>query len=893
MKIDKDELRKEFTKNWKKHYDIQILKENGFSRKQCKNCGKWFWSIEEREYCADASCIGYQFIGNPASKNKIGYVEAWKKIEKYFTKNGHESVKPYPTVARWRDDLYFTIASINDFQPYVVNGELPPPANPLIIPQPCIRFPDIENVGFSGRHYTNFVMIGQHAFNTEKGGLFYWKNEALGHDILFMKELGIPKEKMVFVEDVWAGGGNFGPSIEYFVDGLELGNCVFMQYEFNENGRKELNTKVIDMGAGLERFPWITNGEANSYITTFRKTIDILKKITGVSVDEKLQLEYAKMSGRLNADENDIVKEKQKITDKIGVEFVNSLKPLQALYATADHTATILFTSTDGMLPSNSGGGYNLRMILRRIFGFEEEFGFDLDYGKIIDGHVNEKKLLFPYLKEGAETAIEIIEEEKKKYKETRRKTYRIVENFIKHGKITDENLIVMYKSHGIIPESIVEEAKKHDKIVKIPPNFYKMIQEGEGEENKVKSKNKDGIIKSIENKNKRIDLQKIEKTIKNYYGTNSKFKATVLKVVGGEYVVLDNSSFYAESGGQIADNGTINRIEVIDVINYNGVFFHKIKDGGKKIKEGQKVECVVDLERRTIITRHHTGAHLLNAACRKILGQHIWQGGSNNDENKAHLDITHYRRITNEELNRIEIEVNEYIMRNAKIDIEVMQRNKAEEEYGFRLYQGGAIPGKELRIVKIEDIDVEACGGTHHMLKRTGEIGCFKIVKREGIKDGIERITYKCGSVALKYIQMKEALLRKTAGIVDVSEYDLPKTMSRFFEEWKSQRKNINQLKNIIAIEEAKKISSNKQEINIVNFDKETMKQVSSVIINEKKKPITIMINKAGFVLCISNDDKKRADEILNKLIKKYGGSGGGNKKFAFGKIKQLPKKQ
>ena len=212
--LSKDELRLKFQKEWEKHYSLNVLKELGFKRRRCKKCGRYFWSVEERDLCGDPACIGYEFIGNPPSNLKLGYVETWKRIEKYFVENGHGSIEPYPTVARWRDDLYFTIASINDFQPYVVRGEIEPPANPLIVPQPCIRFSDVENVGVTGRHYTNFVMIGQHAFNTDKTGLFYWKEEAIRHDINYLtKAIGIPLEKLVFHEDVWMGGGNFGPSM--------------------------------------------------------------------------------------------------------------------------------------------------------------------------------------------------------------------------------------------------------------------------------------------------------------------------------------------------------------------------------------------------------------------------------------------------------------------------------------------------------------------------------------------------------------------------------------------------------------------------------------------------------------------------------------------------------
>jgi len=393
MDVDKDALRKQFTADWQRHYKLKALTERGFLRQTCSKCSRAFWAKDKREMCGDPSCVGYQFIGSTPVKKKLGYIDTWKAIEKYFTKTDHGYVKPYPTVARWRDDLYFTIASINDFQPYVVNGELEPPSNPLIVPQPCIRFSDISNVGVSGRHYTNFVMIGQHAFNTKKTGDFYWKEEAVLHDLNYLKALGIPENEIVFQEDVWAGGGNFGPCMEYFCRGLELGNCVFMQYEVTPSGPRELQTKVIDMGAGLSRLAWITSGEATSYEVVFGPVIEKMKKTTGISVDKRLFLKYAKISGSLNEDEvSDMEKEKERVAAMLGItkkELFQTLEPLQALYASADHLKTLLFTVTDGMLPSNAGGGYNLRMILRRVFGFEQRYGYSLDYEEIIKGHAD------------------------------------------------------------------------------------------------------------------------------------------------------------------------------------------------------------------------------------------------------------------------------------------------------------------------------------------------------------------------------------------------------------------------------------------------------------------------------------------------------------------------
>jgi alanyl-tRNA synthetase len=163
--VDKKALRKKFQAEWEKHYKLPFFEEMGFIRKTCKECGQTFWTLDpDREVCGEPEHNGYQFIGNPAGKRR-SYTETWDAMAEFYAKNGHTIINRYPVVARWRDDLYFTIASIAVFKPYAVAGEVDPPANPLLIPQPCLRFKDVENVGLSGRHFTNFVMVGQHAFN--------------------------------------------------------------------------------------------------------------------------------------------------------------------------------------------------------------------------------------------------------------------------------------------------------------------------------------------------------------------------------------------------------------------------------------------------------------------------------------------------------------------------------------------------------------------------------------------------------------------------------------------------------------------------------------------------------------------------------------------------------
>ncbi|MFH0737646.1 MAG: alanine--tRNA ligase [Candidatus Micrarchaeota archaeon] len=901
MDVDKNALRKEFGAEWEKHYKLKALISRGYLRQKCGNCARMFWAKEKRAMCGDPSCIGYQFIGSTPVKRKLGYIDTWKAIEAYFTKNGHGYVKPYPTVARWRDDLYFTIASINDFQPYVVNGELEPPSNPLIVPQPCIRFPDISNVGVSGRHYTNFVMVGQHAFNTDKTGMFYWKEEAITHDLNYLKALGIPEEELIFQEDVWAGGGNFGPCIEYFCRGLELGNCVFMQYEVTPTGSRELSTKVIDMGAGLSRLAWITSGEPTSYEVVFGPVIDEMKREAGLKMDKDLFLRFAKISGGLNEDEvPDIEKEKERVALMLGItkkELFSSLEPLQAVYASADHLCTLLFTVTDGMLPSNAGGGYNLRMIARRVFGFEGRYGYSLDYGKIMQGHADFLEYMFPHLQDGVETAIDVIEEERRRYQATKEKAGSLVLNIVKKakgaqgtnkeraggGRISKEELFILYKSHGIPPEAVEEVAGENDVEVETPGNFYAQVRAADGEE---ASAERGPSVKVLFS-----DTAKLQKTKALYYGTGAKFTAKVQAVVHGKYLALDQTAFYPEGGGQTYDTGTIDGFRVKQVLKQAGIVLHEMEDI-THFKAGKEVEGNVDLARRKTIARHHTAAHILNAACRAVLGPHIWQGGSAKDEEKAHLDVTHYRKITNEEVAAIEQKVNGYIMADLPITTHVLPRTEAESRYGFTIYQGGAVPGKELRIVSVGDIDHEACGGTHAMNTRTGEIGPFKIVKRESVQDGIERITYKCGHVAIAYMQEKERLLREASAVFSVSEGELIRTSERFFDEWKAQRKKIESLEELLVKEEAKElieISKGRPLMKVLDLNDAALRRLA-LFVAESGKAAACVMNKNGTIVCgAGSTSGLSAKAMLDKVLSQLGGSGGGSDRIAQGKAKNI----
>ena len=874
--MDKNALRAQFAKDWQKHYKVQPLIERGYKRQNCGKCGRAFWAKEEREFCSDPSCVGYGFIGKKMAKQPLGYVETWKKIEEYFKKHGHTSITPYPTVARWRDDLYFTIASINDFQPYVVSGELEPQANPVIVPQPCIRFSDVSNVGVTGRHYTNFVMVGQLAFNNKKTGDFYWKDEAISHDLGYLAALVIDEKNLIFLEDVCVGGGNFGPCIEYFADGLELGNCVFMQYEvLPDGGSRELSTKVIDMGAGLERLAWITHASPISYDLVFGPAVEIIQKKAGIKVDQALFLDYAKLAGSLNSDEvADIRKERAAIAAKLGMtedELLRTFEPLHAVYACADHLKTILFTSTDGMLPSNSGGGYNLRMILRRTFGFDEEFEIGIDYAKVLEAHAHHIRELFPNLREGLPTAIAIVEEEQEKYKAGKEKGAGKVANLLSKGKkIGVEELKRLYVSDGIPVELVAEIAKDKGIEVEIPDNFYSLVrhedEEGPAAEHKV-------------------DVEGTAKTKTLFYDGVDEFDAKVLSVKG-KWVILDATAFYPEGGGQIYDIGTLDGKVVKNVQKEKGVILHEV-EGADSFKIGQKVHGKVDAERRKQISRQHTAIHLINACAREVLGPHIWQGGSYKDDKKAQIDLTHYKKITDEELEKIETLANHYVMAGLMVKTEILGRIEAEQKYGFRLYQGGAVPGKELRVVSIGDIDHQACGGTHNYLKSTRDIGYVKIVKREGVQDGLERLVIKCGPEAIKYVQEREALLKDAAGSLLVPETQLKDTSMRFFNEWKERGKELEKLQALMAhtIADNAMIYAKKEGKMLVELTNAPYTQ-------KLAEEVAGKLSAAGYAAVISNADgfivavaPKGSVENALDLLKKHGAKGGGSAIFARGK--------
>ena len=452
MQADKESLIRTLQRDWKKYWFVELFKERGFKRRQCKNCGKFFWTLKpEKEICGDSSCTQYEFLGNPPTKKKLDYIQTWKTIEKFFVENDHKSIKRYPTICRWYP-LFFTVAGIVDFY-RIANNKITFefPANPVILSQPCLRFNDIPNVGITGRHNTCFNMIQQSSLWDGKKG--YWKDKCIDLDFRLLTEaFGIKKDDISFIEDAWIGYGAFGYSLEYFVKGLELGNAVFTEFVGDLNKYSVLKEKVIDMGAEQGRFCWLSQGTPTVYDAVFGPVIEKMKSKSGIKYDEKFFLEYSKYSGVLNMDEVvDVNKEMSKIAKILGVstdELINKIQPLVFLYSIADHSKALLYALSDGGLLSNVGGGYNLRVVFRRALNFLEKLNYPFDIEWVIEEHAKYLKTLDPDLIENLDHINEILDIEKKKYKETKSKMKSNLESLIRNkAELTDEKLIELYDS--------------------------------------------------------------------------------------------------------------------------------------------------------------------------------------------------------------------------------------------------------------------------------------------------------------------------------------------------------------------------------------------------------------------------------------------------------------
>jgi len=879
---------------------LDFFVDEGFQRKKCEKCGKFFWTRNEaRNTCGDPPCDAYTFIGAPVFAREHGLDEMREHYLNYFQSRGHARIARYPVVARWRDDIYLTIASIADFQPFVTSGQVPPPANPLTISQPCIRLDDLDSVGRSGRHLTTFEMMAHHVFNTHETEI-YWKDRTVQLCDELLCGLGMDPMAVTYKENPWAGGGNAGPSVECMVGGLELATLVFMDLKAVAGGPIEIkgeryekmNNYIVDTGYGLERFVWASKGSPTIYDAIFPDLVRTVADLAGVEHNLKdpeyaeIFAQNARLAGMVDLDEYSMLDLRKKIAGSIGIspeKLESTIEPMERVYAVVDHTRCLAFMFGDGIIPSNVKAGYLARLVIRRTLRLMKELGLKLPLADLVEMQISH--LDYPDWKERFITIKEILDQEEQKYAETLEKGKRLVRKTAEHfhkmsQPIPLQEMISLYDTHGIPPEIARESAQELGATVELPDNFYSLVAKTH-----IKAEAVEAPKLVIPGKTELLFYE---------HPFDQTFEARVIDVMDGDSVILDRTMLYPEGGGQPADHGTLEKggweFRVIDVQKVGDVVLHKLeKPNG--LQKGDLVKGRLDMRRRLAHARHHTATLLVHDSAKRVLGKHIWQAGAQKSEDRARLDISHYKRITDLELKAIELEANRRVMEIEPVDTKFLPRTEAEKLFGFELYQGGVPPGKQIRVVRVGS-DIEACAGTH--VTNTGMIGAIKILRTERIQDGVERIEFAAGEAAVRAGQERDDLLGEASGVLRVPAEQLPKTAERFFEEWKAQQKEIERLKDHLAKARLKTLTAEAQEIDGL---KVVVQKMGSADIDELLKAAALLAEQDCVALLGSETGKLvaavgksglakgvKAGNIIKAAAKALGGGGGGRPQLAQG---------
>ena len=751
---------------------LEFFRQNGFTRRRCPACGSHFWTQGDHQRCGDAPCVEYSFLGAPLFAQPMGLAEMREAFLGFFARHGHAWVARAPVVARWRDDIYLTIASIAVFQPHVTSGLAEPPANPLAISQPCIRLNDLASVGRSGRHLTTFEMMGHHAFNDDEHDI-YWQERTVELCHTLYAELGVPGAALTYKENPWSGGGNAGAALEVLAGGLELATLVFMDLEADPAGDVELkgerfrrmSRSIVDTGYGLERMVWASQGTPTIYEAAFPGAVKLLTEAAGLGATlaraEALIAENARVCGLLAIDYGaDLHELREQVLARLREagheltldELTATIAPLERVFAVADHARTLAFMLGDGIVPGNVRAGYLVRMVLRRTLLLLRELELPDALPQVVAHHLDTLAADFPALAARRDHIQTVLAIERERFDATLDRGRRIVARAVAAGPLDADALVELYDSHGLPPAVVQEFAAAEGAEVAVPDGFLARVAERHAGEQRA----------AAAAEAPPPDVASIEPLYHTRPG-ESAFDAEVLHAADGE-VALSATQFYPEGGGQPADHGTLTwdggGAKVMAVRSVGDVVLHALEGGLPPV--GAAVHGTIDRARRLALMRHHTATHLVGAAARRLLGDHVWQSGAQKGTDRARLDISHYRRLDHAALSDIEREANALVLADLPVRTHTLPLAEADARFGNVLYQGGAPKHPVLRVVEIADgesiVDVQMCGGTH--CARTGQVGSIRLLRSERIQDGIERLEFAAGAAAVETSLAERALL-------------------------------------------------------------------------------------------------------------------------------------
>jgi alanyl-tRNA synthetase len=841
---------------------------------------------------------------------KLTSAELRSAFLEFFQQKNH-SVQPSSSLVPGNDPtLLFTNAGMVQFKDVFLGREKQDYTR-AATSQRCVRaggkHNDLENVGYTARHHTFFEMLGNFSFGD------YFKQEAIHYAWEFLTgELQIPPEKLwvtVFEEDdeaasiwlddvkvdpnrfsrigakdnFWSMGdvGPCGPCTEIFYDHgeavaggppgspdeegdryIEIWNLVFMQYDRDKDGNlNPLPAPSVDTGMGLERIAAVVQGVHSNY------EIDLFQNILKAA---------AALAG----------------TDALD----NS-----SLRVIADHIRSCAFLVTDGVLPSNEGRGYVLRRIIRRAIRHGYRLGIhEVFFYKLVAPLALEMGAAYPELEQAQAQVERVLKKEEERFAETLVQGMKVLESCVAKldGVVIPGDVVfLLYDTYGFPVDLTADFAREHKLTVDHAGFELEMSAQREraraggsfaadyDQDIKLDSQTQFTGYEQLEDKAKIIGLFKKGQPVEK------------LEADDEGVVVLDQTPFYAESGGQVGDCGLIkvgNAIfSVQDTQKQGGnLFLHKGMMQQGEINNGQTCELHVDVEKRVATELNHSATHLLHAALRQTLGDHVAQKGSLVNPERLRFDFSHFEPLTADELATIEQQVNQQIRLNNPVSAQIMAKDEAVKAGAMALF--GEKYGDEVRVLKIGEFSTELCGGTH--VERAGDIGLFKIISETGVASGVRRLEAVTGQGALDWMTERDKVLSSVAGLLKTSPESAADKVQQLLDKNRSLEKELEKLKGKLASNAGGELSSQAIDIQgikvlavkLEDIDPKAMRDMVDQLKNKLGSSAVVLAtvsgDKVSLIAGVSKDQTARikAGDLVNVVATQVGGKGGGRPDMA-----------
>lgn len=847
-----------------------------------------------------------------------------EKYLSFFESKGHLRLPSFSLVPNNDKSLLLINSGMAPMKKYFT-GEVTPPRNRVTTCQKCIRTPDIENVGKTARHGTFFEMLGNFSFGD------YFKKEATAWAWEFCTEvLELPVDKLwvtIYEEDdeaydIWTkqngvspdrivrlgkednfwehGQGPCGPCSEIHFDRgekygcgkpdcgpgcecdryVEFWNNVFSQFDNDGNGNySELAQKNIDTGMGLERLACIMQNVDNIFeVDTVQ---NIMKKISEIS----------------------------------GVTYHDDEKKDISLRVITDHIRSSTFMISDGVIPSNNGRGYVLRRLIRRacrhgrLLGVNEPFLY-----KVCDTVIAENERAYPELKDKAELIKKVILSEEESFGKTIDAGLALLDEYIAktEGKVfSGEDAFKLNDTYGF-PLDLTKDILEEKGFIVDEDKFNALL---ENQKRTARAARKNSDTDAWKSETIKIDAKATDFVGYNEYDCTAQIVAVIsdgeqkdMLGAGEEgIIVLDKTSFYAESGGQVGDSGVISSDNGVFIVadtakNADKIYLHSGKVERGVICVGDTVKASINAERRNMIKRNHTAAHLLQAALRQVLGNHVEQAGQLVNEKEVRFDFTHFNALSDDEILKVECLVNDFILRAETVESLEMPIEEAKKMGAMMLF--GEKYGNIVRVVKAGDFSTEFCGGTH--VSNSGQIGLFKIVSESSVAAGVRRITALTGTNLLTAFAANENLIKLSASVLKTGINDVKEKIDSIVADNKTKDKEIQalnaeltKLKSADAL--SKPVDIDGLEVYVARLDGTTPDALRSMgddikSTNDNAVAVIAGVNgeKAFIVaVCGKNAVAKgvKAGDVVREVAKIAGGGGGGRPDSAMAGAKDLSK--